>query len=59
MPGKMTQNADGITVLITSCEVCGKEAHWGFGGLWACAEHRAEVEAQWVTEAMNRSASER
>lgn len=59
MPGKMTPNADGVTVLITSCEVCGRVAHWGFGNAWSCNDHRAEIEARWVAESMNRSASER
>lgn len=52
----MTRNADGVIVLIHPCEICGKHAPWGFGNLWACAEHRAQVEAQWVAESMAKSA---
>lgn len=33
--------------LICTCDECGKMAHWGFGKLWACAEHRAQVEEKW------------
>lgn len=52
----------GRIALIFRCEVCGADAAFGFGvgsirkaaemesgkelGLWACAEHRDEVEAQ-------------
>ena len=56
MPGRMTRNSDGVIVLIHPCEICGKHAPWGFGNLWACAEHRAQVEAQWVAESMAKSA---
>lgn len=59
MPGKMTTNADGVTVLVTSCEVCGSAAHWGFGGKWACWDHRQQIEAEWIAEAMAQTVSER
>lgn len=34
--------------LICTCDVCGKSAHLGYGKLWACFEHAAEVERRWV-----------
>ena len=34
--------------LIATCDKCGARAHWGFGKMWACAAHRAEVEAEWM-----------
>lgn len=52
----MTRNSDGVIVLIHLCEICDKPAHFGFGKAWACAEHRAQVEAQWVAESMAKSA---
>jgi hypothetical protein len=52
MPGRIVKNKDGVAVLETSCEVCAAPACWGFGGLWACAEHRQQVEAQWVADGM-------
>lgn len=59
MPAKMIRNADGVTVFLTSCDVCGKLAHWGFAQKWACFEHRQLVEAEWVAQAMNQTAGER
>ena len=56
MPGRMTRNSDGVIVLIHLCEICDKPAHFGFDKAWACAEHRAQVEAQWVAESMAKSA---
>lgn len=34
--------------LICTCDVCGKAAHLGYGRMWACFEHAAEVERRWV-----------
>jgi hypothetical protein len=36
--------------VIATCDVCGAMAHWGFGPLWACVSHRAEVELAWESE---------
>lgn len=44
MPGRMTRNTDGVIVPTHPCEICGKHAPWGFGNMWSCFEHRAEVE---------------
>ena len=46
----------GARVLVAACEACGKPANFGFGGLWACAEHRQQIEAQWVADGMRKSA---
>ena len=50
LPGTNTR------VLIATCETCGATANYGFGGLWACAEHRQQIEAQWVADGMRKSA---
>lgn len=56
MPEQWRKRKSGALVLIATCELCGKVAHWGFGGMWACAEHRQQVEARWVADGMGRSA---
>lgn len=43
-------------VLVATCDKCGKPANYGFGGSWACAEHRQQIEAQWVADGMRKSA---
>lgn len=36
--------------VIATCDVCQKMAHFGYGKMWACSTHRAEVEAMWIAE---------
>lgn len=50
MTAVLRKISSGARVLVTTCETCGKPANFGFGGLWACAEHRQQIEAQWVAD---------
>lgn len=50
MPASWRLLRTGTRVLIATCEVCGAEAWFGFGKLWACRVHAAEVEQTWKGE---------
>jgi len=50
MPATWSRMSPGssVRVLVATCDICGCEAHFGFERMWACREHRAEVEASFV-----------
>lgn len=66
MPARSVETSRGIRHMVFQCEVCGSSASFGFGvqlrralstgnvrycGLWACDQHRADVEAMTGKEA--------
>lgn len=50
MPEQQRKRTNGAVVLITTCEVCGKMAHNGFGPYWACAKHLTDVSKLWESK---------